>query len=293
MQFEIETAQRFNLKSTIFSHGWVDLPPFRLLDNGSGFGYVLTINEHSARPFEVWSDRTGKLIVKSEADDRNALEHAVIRMLRLDENLDNFYAIAAGKKNWQWIIDKGAGRMLRCATLWEDMVKMLCTTNCTWRLTQIMTTNLVKELGPGNGEVKGFPTPQAVAQTDEPFLREKIKLGYRAPYLLELATRITQNELDLSAIENHSGNEQELFKLLRGIKGFGDYAAGTMLKLLGRYGRMGFDSWNRKQFVDKIAGVNSMTDDEISAYYEHTGEWSGLFFWMDVTKSWYDDNFKW
>ena len=30
----------------------------------------------------------------------------------------------------------GAGRMLRCPTVWEDVVKTLCTTNCSWGLTR-------------------------------------------------------------------------------------------------------------------------------------------------------------
>ncbi len=37
--------------------------------------------------------------------------------------------------------------MLRSPTVFEDLVKMICTTNCSWALTVKMVTGLVENLG--------------------------------------------------------------------------------------------------------------------------------------------------
>ena len=37
--------------------------------------------------------------------------------------------------------------MLRSPTVFEDLVKMICTTNCSWALTEKMVTGLVENLG--------------------------------------------------------------------------------------------------------------------------------------------------
>ena len=50
-------------------------------------------------------------------------------MLRLDEDLSAFYARAAKDRSLSWVTS-GAGRMLRSPTVFEDVVKTICTTNC-------------------------------------------------------------------------------------------------------------------------------------------------------------------
>ena len=91
-------------------------------------------------------------------------------------------------------VTAGAGRMLRSPTVWEDVVKTICTTNCTWALTRVMVRALVSELGdPAAGHLgdplaNAFPTPAAMAARDEAFYREVVRAGYRAPRFVELAT---------------------------------------------------------------------------------------------------------
>ena len=67
---------------------------------------------------------------------------------------------------------QGAGRLLRSPTVFEDVVKTICTTNCTWSATVRMVSALVGTLGrpavgaPGR---RAFPTPAAMAQAGEDF----------------------------------------------------------------------------------------------------------------------------
>ena len=242
-----------------------------------------------------------EIIVENKLNDqqKNQILKIVKRMFRLEEDYSEFYELAEKSKEFYWVVKYGAGRLLRCGSLWEDMVKMLCTTNCTWRLTQIMTENLVTKLGSEKrvGEsvktVAAFPEPQNIAcQTDE-YLRNEIKMGYRAPYLLKLANEVTEGNIVLEKFEDNSLSSTELYKKIRKIKGFGDYAASNLLKLLGRYDNMGADSWSGQKFSQKHFNGKAVDQKRIQAYYQKYGKWAGLFFWMDVSEDWYKQEIPW
>jgi len=117
-------------------------------------------------------------------------------MFRLDDDLSLFYEAVSQQPEFIWIAKQGAGRLLRSPTVFEDLVKMICTTNCSWALTEKMVNSLVNELGrESNDGRKSFPTPEVMAQQSEKFYRDKIRSGYRAPYLNELAQRVASGEL--------------------------------------------------------------------------------------------------
>jgi N-glycosylase/DNA lyase len=287
----IKTNQYFSFFSTIYSHGWSDLLPFKIDSENQKIKYSFEISPSITAKVEIFSDAKNSILINSNIDSnsKNVLISKAKRIFRLDEDLTEFYAKAEKIKTFSWIIEKGAGRMLRCASLWEDMVKMLCTTNCTWRLTQIMTENLYNILG----KSKFFPSPKMIADSNEKFLRDKIKMGYRAPYLLQFARDVAEGRLNLDSIENWKDDSISLYKEIRKIKGFGDYAVSSLMKLLGRYDFMGFDSWNRKQFFNKHKNGKQCSDEHITKYYRKFGKWAGLFFWLDVTKDWYYREVPW
>jgi len=244
----ITTPDNFSFKSTLFSHGWSDLQPFQLNEKPLKVTYVvktstekiflLSISEVEGKRLEITTD--GKL----NKQEKNYTLGVVKRMFRLEEDYDEFYKLAGKSQEFSWVVKCRAGRLLRCSSLWEDMVKMLCTTNCTWRLTQIMTENLVTKLGSkkkieATGKIiQSFPEPQDIANQTEIYLRKEIKMGYRAPYLLEFGTAIMSEKLNLVEFENNALLSTELYKKIRNIKGFGDYAVSNLLKLLGRYDKI-------------------------------------------------------
>jgi len=186
----------------------------------------------------------------------------------------------------------GAGRLLRAPTVFEDVVKMICTTNCSWALTEIMVGNLCRKLGTRVDDAHfTFPVPEAIANISEKFLRKEIRAGYRAPYLLELSRRIAKGDLELESWRTSTLPTGELFKTALSVKGIGPYAAGNILKLLGRYDYLGIDSWCRKKFYEIHRNGKIASDRVIEKYYKPFGKWRGLFFWLDVTKHWYDQKF--
>ena len=88
--------------------------------------------------------------------------------------------------------------MLRSPTVFEDLVKMICTTNCSWALTEKMVTGLVQNLGrEANDGRRTFPTPEAMALMPLKFYTNEVRAGYRAPYFKELADRVASGNLDV------------------------------------------------------------------------------------------------
>ena len=293
----------FSFKSTIFSHGWADLDPFIIGADHTSLSYSLQTARGKVYNLQIThTDNTTMNILTLPAvseDDRKDVLRMVQRMFRLDEDYLPFYQLAGKSPGFSWIVTHKAGRLLRSGNLWEDMVKMLCTTNCTWRLTQIMTENLVQKLGrpvpvKGSQPLKNaFPDARTLASVDESFLRNEIKMGYRAPYLLEFALRVARREVDLKKFEDTPIPTSELYKALRQMKGFGDYAVSNLLKLLGRYDYLGADSWSRQKFIQKHNKGKPCDDKKIISYYKKFGNWSGLFFWMDVSEEWYQREKPW
>lgn len=183
--------------------------------------------------------------------------------------------------------------MLRSPTVFEDVVKMICTTNCTWALTKIMVTNLVTHLGKGPGKtLQAFPTPEAMAGSSEKYFRKEIKTGYRSPYLIELAKRVASKELDLESWRHSDLPTEELFKQMRGVKGIGPYAAGNIMKLIGRYDYLGLDSWVRAKYYELHRKGRKVKDSTIEKHYEPYGKWRGLIFWLEMTRYWHDEKYR-
>src|SRR5205823_15024635 len=115
---------------------------------------------------------------------------AVRHILRMDQDLSAFYAMAGADAELAWAT-RGAGRMVQSQTVFEDVVKTICTTNCAWGATVRMVGALVEHLGrraPGAPESgptgRAFPTPQAMASAGETFYRDVARAGYRGAYLI-------------------------------------------------------------------------------------------------------------
>ena len=218
--------------------------------------------------------------------------HHLADCLRLTEDYSEFYQEVKLFSRYRWIAKMKAGRMLRAPSVFEDIVKMICTTNCSWALTTIMVENLVGELGkPFDDSHKNFPSPKTLAGMSEQFLRKNIRAGYRSPFLLEFAEKVASGKLDVEGWRSSELSTDALFKDLRSIKGVGEYAAGNILKLLGRYDYLGLDSWVRGKYYELYHSGRKVSDRTIERRYKAFGKWRGLFFWMEMTKHWYNHKF--
>jgi len=297
MKFTLPLPRNFNFLATVYSHGWYALPPFHVNKEERRVHAVIP-KENGRYDVISLSENKGELLVSLEnasalrQQDISRISKYIVSMFRVEESFEGFYAESKKYPRYRWISKKGAGRLLRCPTVFEDIVKMICTTNCSWALTEIMVDALVTKLGTNiHGDVYSFPTPEAIAACSESFLRKEIRCGYRAPYLLELSHKIASGKLAVEEWRTSDVPTEELFNHVRSVKGVGPYAAGNILKLLGRYDYLGLDSWCRGKFYELFKKGRKVKDSTIEKYYAPFGKWRGLFLWMDVTKDWHTREF--
>ena len=195
-----------------------------------------------------------------------------------------FYTAIREHKGYDFIEAERLGRIMVSPTVWEDLAKTLMTTNTTWSQTIAMVGRLC-QLGdayPDGGHA--FPTPQQVASISLNDLSHHIRAGYRASYLSELAQGIVSGAVAVESWYERKIPSDDLYKAVKSLKGFGDYSAGTMLRLLGHFDRLAIDTACRATYKF-VTGSQTATDREIRDYYEPFGEWRGLAMWMDVLRS--------
>jgi 3-methyladenine DNA glycosylase/8-oxoguanine DNA glycosylase len=292
------TPKDFNFWRTVYSHGWCSLPPFSVDKENHTLNTILTLAGSSSIRCQVRESKGSaiKITLHSSslltAAQRSEAVRSIVSCLRLTEDFSNFYSETRRHPKFRWIAKTKAGRMLRSSSVFEDAVKMICTTNCSWALTEIMIKNLVDTFGkPFDGSTNSFPTPEALAGSSEAFLRKKIKSGYRSPFLLEFAEKVASGQLDVECWRSSDLPTDALFQELRTIKGIGAYSAGNILKLLGRYDYLGLDSWSRGKYYELYHHGRIVKDSTIERRYMQYGKWRGLFFWLEMTKYWYDHEF--
>ncbi|HKC22845.1 MAG TPA: hypothetical protein VKB64_10075 [Gaiellaceae bacterium] len=271
---------------TIVSHGVAELPPNRVDLQGRALETTLP-TRRGARTVRMMQD--GKNL-RIEGSDDPKLTKTVAHMFRLDEDLSRFYLLVAEDAQLSWCAT-GAGRMLRAPTVFEDVVKTICTTNTAWSGTRKMTAALVDNLGVRAPDgAHAFPTPEAMAEADESFYRDVIRSGYRGPYLMTLATDVAAGRTDLEELNDPELPDEEVAARLLALPGVGPYAAAhVMLTSLGRYSRLVLDSWTRPTYA-KLAGARgALKDVTIERRFKRYGDWAGLAFWLYLTRSWVED----
>ncbi len=288
----IKTPENFRFAPTIISHGWSQLLPFQVDSEKGQLRYVFD-NEFLKKPVAaVISEGAGELKIDiADAEiSKNAAQKIVSdvrHILRIDEDLSEFYKLSDGEKNLSWIRSEYAGRLLRSPTVFEDLVKTICTTNCSWSLTKKMTANLVENLGRRTADGNyAFPSAAAMANAAPDFYSDVMRAGYRAPYFRELAETVAAGKLNPESWLVSELPTDELKKEMKKVKGVGDYAAENLLKLVGRYDGLALDSWLRAQFYKKHNNEKICADKEIRNYYEKFGSWRGLIIWCDMTERW-------
>ena len=292
MEISITTPPTFSFKRTVISHGWCELLPFRMDREHWVLSRALDLENSAPVTLSITATKRALRINTSRRLSQKASKKVISdvrHMLRLDDDMGEFYRLLAQDGDFRWIPAQGAGRLLRSPTVFEDLVKMICTTNCSWALTEKMVTGLVESLGRESDDgSRTFPTPEAMALMPVKFYVNEVRSGYRAAYLKELADRVASGELDVEGWLGSRLSTPDLAKEMRGVKGVGPYAAENLLKLLGRYDGLALDSWTRAKFYSVRNNGRKTTDKKIARYYSRFKEWRGLALWCDVTRDWLD-----
>jgi 3-methyladenine DNA glycosylase/8-oxoguanine DNA glycosylase len=290
-----------DLLRTITSHGVADLPPNRIDEQACTLEVTLRPARGRPRIVRVGPGPRGKAVVTvagraPSASTAESLLERVAHLLRLDEDLSDFYARVRDDPDLSWA-RAGAGRLLRSPTVFEDVVKTICTTNCAWSATVRMVGALVENLGEPAAGVKpdgpygrAFPTPSAMADVDDAFYKEVVRAGYRGPYLRSLALSVAEGDLDLEELQQAPREElsdEEVAVRLLALPGVGPYAAAHVMMLAGRYSPLILDSWTRPKYA-RVNGRKA-SDAGIERRFRRYGPYAGLAFWLYLTRDWVAD----
>jgi len=286
MEMVIPAYAPFDLASVVGSHGWIRLAPFDSDENLSSLRYVDQLGTGKVVALQIQAVKDGVSVHIDDdliREERAEIHRKVIWMLGLDQDLTPFYKMALNEPKLASVVERVRGRILRSATLFEDTVKTILTTNTAWGGTIRMNNTLVKSFGaqlPSNPEERAFPSPETIALSDEETLRSTVRLGYRSPYVLDLARTISNGELDLEALKDSQIPTIELRKSLLNIKGVGGYAAANLLMILGRYDYLPIDSWALKVVSNEFYNGEPIGPLEVETSFERWGEWKGLAYWF-------------
>ena len=233
------------------------------------------------------------------AEVHGAVMRQVRHVLSLDVDLTPFYAVAGNDPDLAWVL-QGAGRMVRSPTVFEDVVKTICTTNTSWGGTTRMVNALVEHLGarapgapPSGPYGRAFPTPRAMADAPATFYKKVVGAGYRGAYLKELATDVAKGRVDLERLGTVSRSElpdDGVAERLQGLPGVGPYAAAHVMLMLGRYDRLILDSWTRPQYARLLGRKRPVSDATIVRRFRRYGPYAGLAFWLFLTRDWIADD---
>jgi N-glycosylase/DNA lyase len=291
-----------DLWRTIMSHGVASLPPMLVDEEARTLTATVPVGRGRPRTTLVSQGRSHRArveILGPAPSDRvkDATLGAVRHVLALDRDMSGFYEVATSDPDLAWAA-AGAGRMVRSATVFEDVVKTICTTNCAWSATERMVGALVEHLGtrapgaPKTGTAgRAFPTPAAMAEVGEQWYRDVARAGYRGAYLIALARDVAEGRVDLEELEQASSDEisdDRVEERLLALPGVGPYAAAHIMMLLGRHSRLILDSWTRPKFA-RLVGRKKVSDATIVRRFKRYGPHAGLAFWLYLTKDWVAD----
>ena len=292
-------GETVDLRRVFLSHGITSLPPMRIDDAGAWFEVTLPVAGAAPRTVRVTQARPGHGLVAVAGRPPSAvvtgkLMTTIRHVLSLDQDLSPFYRLAQEDAQLSWVT-RGAGRMVRSPTVFEDVVKTVCTTNCTWAATTRMVNALVEHLGegapgaPGAGPYgRAFPTAAAMAEAGDSFYKKVAGAGYRGAYLRALARSVDRGEVDLEGLAGGDQNgltDDQVDERLQALPGVGPYAAAHIMLMLGRYSRLILDSWTRPTYARLTSG-RAVKDATIGRRFRRYGPYAGLAFWLFLTRDW-------
>jgi len=289
MRVRLKTPRDFSFSRTVNSHGWCDLAPFSASADATSVATVVALPNGGARRIVLREDDGVVLESPGAADvaTRRTLIGAGRRILALDVDVTEFHDVVRGDSRYRWIADTRSGRLLRAPTAWEDVVKLVLTTNCSWAFTKRMTTVLVERYGEASPDgARSFPTARRLAKVREGEFRDVVRAGYRSPYLVALSRGVAKGDSDPAEWDADQREVAVLRKEILDLPGVGPYVAENLLKFLGKPDGLALDSAIRAQYSAMYHGGRKIKDGTIARRVAPLGRWAGLALWFDLWRAW-------
>jgi 3-methyladenine DNA glycosylase/8-oxoguanine DNA glycosylase len=202
------------------------------------------------------------------------------RMFQLHLDLSEFHGMHS------WAADRRFGRLLCGSTIFEDAVKIIATTNTTWRQTVRMTELLVEKCGKRTAAgYAAFPEPEDILRFSVDELQSDCRLGYRARSIHSLAVGIVEGTLDLSALSDPAQTTEGLFASYKTLPGIGPYGAAHLLAMDGRHDFIAVDSEFRRFVRERYHRGRKVADETLLRRYAKWGRWKYLAYWSELWES--------
>ncbi len=275
----------FNLGSTVCSYGYFLLAPNYWDKKNQCLCH--TFGDFSGTDQRVkvrvkQSVKQKKLIIDCDQKVRRGwaeeIKGRLIRILRVDMDMQPWFKLFPKAKK------EGYGRLYRCGTLWEDLVKTMTSCNVTWPGTVRMNELLCRRVGEG-----AFPSPKQILAFSEDRLQARCRLGYRAKRIYRLAQNIVSGDLDLGWFEEPGRTAKELYKAIKKIYGLGDFSAHNVLQLLGHFQHVPIDTETYRHFrqvhrkiIPEGGKALRRCDQEILDHYQPYQPYAFLAYWYEL-----------
>ncbi|HET7435171.1 MAG TPA: endonuclease III domain-containing protein, partial [Thermoanaerobaculia bacterium] len=263
----ISIPSHFSFEATVESHGWYRLAPFRW-----------SRDERVLRRKEVLDGTLYDLVIDMHrralrvrgAPDTPELRARITRMFQLNVETAEFIALARNSPAHTWVEQANFGRLLCGATLFEDAVKIILTTNVTWSQTVKMCALLVEKCGNGGA----FPSPAEIARFSPDELQRDCRLGYRSKTIHALSTM----HIDIDS----TAPTPDLYKQYLALPGIGPYGAAHLLAMDGRHDFIAVDTEFRRFVRETYHGGRKVSDKTMLRRYAKWGRWKYLAYWSEL-----------
>lgn len=272
------TVPRFDFSQLVYSHGWAWLAPFVWNEDTETLSHPITVENgrHVSVAVRVQGAGSSSRVILTAKesippDERAIIRNAMRRMLRLDEDFTEFHKVCAADPQLRYVARNRCGGMLRAPDLFEDLIKTVCTVNCSWANTKGMCQALCRLDG------GAFPTPASLLAFNERRLAAAVPLGYRAKTVLMLSRLHEDGKLPLDdwAAQEHFAKIRET---LSPIWGIGPYALSHILVLLGCYDSIPVDTEATRFLSETHFGGEAISPKKAVRPYENYGKWRFLAF---------------
>lgn len=298
--FQLDHPQGFSLKATVLSHGWHECAPMNWSEGGRCF-QIIECN--GVRPHRVSVVENGRgprarhLAVRVDGADLDngglGRTRDCLRVtLGLDRDLSEFYELCAQHPRLKAIPRIGGGRLIRSASMTENIIKALCSTNVNWTQA-VKMINRIAQLGPHVPHFRNltaWPGPREILRAGDKYLNEVCRLGYRTESILAFCRSVCDGRFDPESLDAMASDaavgSDDLLARLRSIHGIGPSSAHSLLGFLGRHDRLSIDSATVAHVAQLHTKGRRPTNKQIERVYAPYGRWKNLVYWCENWLTW-------
>jgi len=325
-KFEIPVPRDFILARDACSYGYFLLAPNHWEPSTASFLTTLDLGERAVTLRVTQGDggaptgvrslgrpRGLPLTVRADASltktEKAETSRQLSRMLRLDEDHSNVASFHTVDPRWRKV---GRARLMRSASVFEDVIKTVTSCNVTWPSTIIMNRRLCEIVGLRSASgLHAYPSAARLARVRAQKLRARCSVGYRDARIVELARMFARDSgpevpRKLAAkgiiwptragvggangkgftawLEAATTPDDHVYAALQELPGVGPYAAANIMQLLGRYAHLPLDteSIRHAKSVLGFKGTDRELMRKLHAHYEPFGAHRFRSYWFEL-----------